>query len=69
VKYFGVSRTKHIRNPYHAQVRMNGKVKHLGYHPTGEAAARAYDAVARMLRGSKPNFSNASSKAAASLEQ
>jgi hypothetical protein len=40
VKYFGVSKSKRIRNPYQAQVRMDGKHKHLGDHPTGEAAAR-----------------------------
>jgi hypothetical protein len=69
VKYFGVFKSKRIRNPYHAQINMNGKKEHLGNHPTGEAAARAYDALARTIRGRKLNFPNASSEAAAALEQ
>jgi hypothetical protein len=56
VKYFGVCKSKRIRNPYYAQVQIDGKTKHLGDHPTGEAAARAYDAVARTIRGHKLNF-------------
>jgi hypothetical protein len=68
VKYFGVSKQKDNHNSYRAHLRIHGKVKHLGYHPTGEAAARAYDAVARTIRGRKLNFPNASSAAAAALE-
>jgi hypothetical protein len=69
VKYFGVSKTKRIRNPYHPQVQMDGKRKHLGCHPTGEAAARAYDAVARKITGRKLNFPDDSSAAASVREQ
>jgi hypothetical protein len=69
VKYLGVTFKKNIRNPYKAQLRMNGKRKHLAYHLTGEAAARAYDAVARTIRGRKVYFPNASSEVAAALEQ
>jgi hypothetical protein len=68
VKYFGVTRKEGIRNPYQAQIRMDGMKKHLGCHRTGDAAARAYDAVARTIRGRKLNFPNASSEAAAALE-
>jgi hypothetical protein len=57
VKYFGVTTQKNLsRNPYQASVWMDGKHKHLGYHPTGEAAARAYDAVAHTINGRKLNF-------------
>jgi hypothetical protein len=59
VKYFGVSKTKRIRNRYRAQVQMDEKKEHLGSYPTGEAAARAYDAVARTIPGCKLNFPNA----------
>jgi hypothetical protein len=69
VKYFGVFKIRRIRNPYQAQIQMDGKKKHLGNHPTGEAAACAYDAVARTIPGRKLNFPNASSEAAAALKQ
>jgi hypothetical protein len=66
VKYFGVARdTRSIHNPYTAQIWMNGKQTHLGCYPTGEAAARAYDAVASTISGRKLNFPNASSAVAA----
>jgi hypothetical protein len=67
VKYFGVSEIQSIRNPYHAQVQMDGKIKHLGNHPTGEAAALAYDAVACTINGRKLNFPTAGSWAAAAV--
>jgi hypothetical protein len=67
VKYFGVSESKSIDSPYHAQIRVNGKKEHIGNHPSGEAAARAYDAVARTITGCKLNFPNASGYAAAAV--
>jgi hypothetical protein len=69
VKYFGVFPQKAIRNPYTAHLRIDGKKKHLGSYPTGEAAAHAYDAVACKIPGRKLNFPNASGEAAAALEQ
>jgi hypothetical protein len=43
-----------------AQIWVNGENKHLGYHPAAEAAARAYDVVARTIAGRKFNFPVAS---------
>jgi hypothetical protein len=59
VKYFGVSKNKRILNPYNAQVKVDGKIKHLGDHPTGEAAAHAYDAFTCTIPGRNLNFPNA----------
>jgi hypothetical protein len=57
VKYFGVCIDKtRTRNPYKATVRIDRKQKNLGYHSTAEAAALAYDAGARTIRGHKLNF-------------
>jgi hypothetical protein len=67
VKYFRATKTKRIRNPFHAKLKIDGKTKFLGNHLTGEAVARAYDAVARTIRGRKLNFPNASSEALAAL--
>jgi hypothetical protein len=45
-------------SPWGAHIRVNGKLKKLGYHATPEEAARAYDRAARELFGSfaKLNF-------------
>jgi hypothetical protein len=34
-------------NKYHAQIRVSGKLYHLGYHPTAEAASSAYFEAAK----------------------
>jgi hypothetical protein len=66
VKYFGVSiNNRSASYPYRVGIRMHGKVKHLGYHSTAEAAARAYDAVASTIPGHKLNFPTGGSSAAA----
>jgi hypothetical protein len=66
VKYFGVHiDKKSARNPYKAGIWIDGKQKHLGYHPTAEAAARAYDALARTITGRKLNLPTGGSGAAA----
>jgi hypothetical protein len=65
VKYFGVCIDKtHARNPYRAAIQVDGKTTHLGSHPTAEAAARAYDAVAHTILGRKLNFPNGGNGAA-----
>jgi hypothetical protein len=65
VKYIGVSidRTS-ARNVYQAGIKIDGKREHLGYHPTAEAAARAYDAVARTISGRRLKFPTGGSRAA-----
>lgn len=42
----GVRETKSKKNPFNAQITVNGKYVHLGSFPSGESAARAYDAYA-----------------------
>jgi len=55
-KYRGVYRHKGKRSqPRVAQIRIDGKQKHLGYHATEEEAARAYDAEGARL-GRELNF-------------
>jgi hypothetical protein len=69
VKYFGVTiGKKSARNPYQASIWIDGKRQNLGRHPTAEAAARAYDAFARTIRGRKLNFPTGGSDAAAAAE-
>jgi hypothetical protein len=41
VKYFGITKMKYIRSPYHAQIKMDVKKKHIGYYSNAEAAPRA----------------------------
>ena len=44
-KYRGVSLYKGSKSkPWRAQITIDGKLKHLGYHATEEEAARAHDA-------------------------
>jgi hypothetical protein len=65
-QYFGVTIKKlSTRSPYQAYIYIDRKRKHLGSHPTAEAAARAYDAVARTIHGHKLNFPTGNSGAAA----
>jgi hypothetical protein len=66
VKYLGVFiDKKHAHNPYWARIQLDGKRKSLGRHPTAEAAAHAYDVVARTIGGRKLNFPTGGSSAAA----
>jgi hypothetical protein len=60
IKYFGVWRTKASARPFKAEICVDGKKKNLGRHPTAEAAARAYDVVARKIPGRTLNFTVAS---------
>ena len=55
-KYRGVSLNKYSKSkPWQAQIRIDGKLKYLGYHATEEEAARAYDAEGARL-GQELNF-------------
>jgi hypothetical protein len=69
VKYVGVSMDKTSAcNQYRARIKVNGKQKDLGHHPTAKSAARAYDAAARTISGRKLNFPTGGSSAAAACE-
>ena len=46
----GVSFHKH-RNKYRAQIKINDKIKHLGYFETAEEASVAYEAKAKEIHG------------------
>ena len=46
----GVSFHKHI-NKYIASIRINGKIKHLGYYETAEEASKAYESKAKEIHG------------------
>jgi hypothetical protein len=49
-------RRKHrLRRPWVACINVEGRSRHLGYYATAEAAALAYDAAARELRGEFAN--------------
>jgi hypothetical protein len=58
----GVTWNKQARK-WRAKVKADGMWRHLGYHVTAEAAARAYDAAARELFGefARLNFPDAAS--------
>jgi hypothetical protein len=60
IKYVGVCRYQARARPFQAQIWVDAKKKTLGYHPTAEAAARAYDVVARKIPGRMLNFPVAS---------
>lgn len=55
--YKGVSFCK-AKRKWQATISVNSKNKHIGFHETAEAAARAYDTEARKLHGefAKLNF-------------
>jgi hypothetical protein len=56
-QYVGVSIDKRTASyPYQARIEVDGETKHLGFHLTAEAAARAYDAVAYKIPGRRLNF-------------
>lgn len=51
-RFKGVSRIERLKaNPWTAQIRTDGKLKHLGCFPEEEAAARAYDRAAKEVFG------------------
>ena len=54
-KYRGVYRNKGKSKPWKAEIRIDGKMKYLGYHATEEEAARAYDAEGARV-GRELNF-------------
>ena len=55
-KYRGVSLNKGQKSKsWQVRIKIDGKLKHLGYHATEEEAARAYDAEAARL-GQELNF-------------
>jgi hypothetical protein len=56
MEYVGVWRSKASANPFRAQISVDGQRTRLGAHPTAEAAARAYDVVARTIPGRTLNF-------------
>ena len=62
-RYVGVS-WAYARQKWRAQIGVGGKYLHLGYFDDEEAAARAYDAAARLHRGpdTRTNFVLASSE-------
>jgi len=45
-----------LRRKWNAQIWLNGTHQHLGYFPTAELAARAYDQAARKLHGEFANL-------------
>jgi hypothetical protein len=50
-------------NPFIAQIRVGSKTYHICGCATAEAAARAFDAIARMIPNRKLNFPTTSSAA------
>jgi hypothetical protein len=60
-KYIGVRSDKRRALLFTSEIRFDGTRKYLGVHPTAEAAARAYDVVARTIPGRKLNFPVAAS--------
>jgi hypothetical protein len=71
IKYVGVyyDHNASLACPFKAQIWVGGKNKYLGHHATAEAAARAYDMVARTITGRKLNFPVASASTQAGLMQ
>jgi hypothetical protein len=56
IEYVGVRRSTASANSVRAQSTVDGKRTYLGSHPAAEAAARAYDVVARTIPGRTLNF-------------
>ena len=46
-----VRRDNNRKNPYTSSIKSDGKLHHLGYYPTPEAAAAAYNEAAKRLHG------------------
>jgi hypothetical protein len=63
-RYVGVYYRQSPINPFYAYIRLGSKQYHICGCATAEAAARAYDAIARMIPGRKLNFPTTSPVAA-----
>ena len=48
-QYTGVRFKSNRKSPYTAEIKHNGKIKHIGYFKTAKEAAEHFDACARLL--------------------